>query len=146
MGHDPLNLAGLALAGANAGAGSRGDDGILTAGEASTLDLDGVDLVVLSACDTARGQVASGEGVIGLVQGFRMAGARRVIASLWPVSDEGTRLLMERIYGGMLREKDPLPPAEALRRAALELRGLGEGYGPAVSSPRTWAAFVAYGR
>ena len=90
VGHDPMNLAGLAFAGANPREGGHGDDGILTAAEASYLDLDGVDLVVLSACETALGKAESGEGVIGLVQGFQMAGAKRVIASLWQVDDEAT--------------------------------------------------------
>ena len=54
---------------------------------------------------------------VGLVQGFQMAGAKRIIASLWQVDDEATRLLMQHLYEGMLREKDPLSPAEALREA-----------------------------
>ena len=123
-----------------------GDDGILTAAEASYLDLDGVDLVVLSACQTALGKAESGEGVIGLVRGFQMAGAKRVIASLWQVDDEATRLLMQHLYDGMLREEDPLSPAEALREAALKVRGSTGSRGQSFAAPRYWAAFVAYGR
>jgi CHAT domain-containing protein/Tfp pilus assembly protein PilF len=146
-GHDPMLLSGLALAGANPREGGGGDDGILTALEASYLDLDGVELVTLSACETARGTPESGEGVQGLVRAFQMAGARTVIASLWKVDDEATRLLMEGVYERMLREENPLSPAHALREASLALRELEDAAGkPRFASPRYWAAFVAYSR
>ncbi|MCC7138129.1 MAG: tetratricopeptide repeat protein [Planctomycetes bacterium] len=145
-GHDPMLLSGLALAGANPRDGAHGDDGILTALEASYLDLDGADLVTLSACETARGTAESGEGVLGLVAGFQMAGARRVIASLWKVDDEATRLLMEGVYARMLRTEDPRSPADALREAALALRATKDPAGRVrFAAPRHWAAFVAYG-
>ncbi len=138
-GWDPMLLAGLAFAGASTGDGGGGDDGILTALEASNLDLDGTDLVVLSACETARGRAEPGEGILGLVAGFRMAGARRVVASLWPVDDETAGLFMQRFYEAMLRGENPLPPAQALREASLAVRA-------AHPAPRHWAAFVLYGR
>ena len=146
-GHDPMLLSGLALAGANPRDGAGGDDGVLTALEASYLDLDGVDVVTLSACETARGTAESGEGVLGLVSAFQMAGARDVLASLWKVDDEATRLLMEGVYERMLRKEHPLTPADALREAASALRVTRD---PATgrarfASPRYWAAFVAYG-
>jgi CHAT domain-containing protein len=147
LGHDPLALSGLALAGANPRAGGGDDDGIFTALEASYLDLDGVDLVTLSACETARGSVAVGEGVLGLVSAFQMAGARDVLASLWRVDDEATRRLMEGLYARMLRKESPLGPAEALRESALALRDTVEPDGKRrFAGPRYWAAFVAYGR
>ena len=146
-GHDPMLLSGLAMAGANPREGAAGDDGILTALEASYLDLDGVDLATLSACETAKGTAESGEGVQGLVQAFQMAGARRVIASLWKVDDEGTRRLMDGVYERMLRRENSLSPADALREAAISLRDLKDASGKArFASPRFWAAFVAYGR
>lgn len=146
-GHDPMLLSGLAMAGANPREGAAGDDGILTALEASYLDLDGVDLVTLSACETAKGTAESGEGVQGLVQAFQMAGARRVIASLWKVDDEATRRLMEGVYERLLRTENPLAPADALREAALALRDSMDASGKArFAAPRYWAAFVAYGR
>jgi CHAT domain-containing protein len=131
-------LAGLALAGANR-RGEEGEDGILTALEASHLHLDGCDLVVLSACETALGTALPGEGVLGLVQGFRTAGARGVVASLWKVDDDATRLLMDRFHTARLVADPPLSPPEALRRAARALRE-----DPRYSAPRHWAAFVAY--
>jgi CHAT domain-containing protein len=139
-GHDPMLRSGLALAGANS-VSDADDDGLLTAAEVSDLDLSTCDLVVLSACDSARGTVAAGEGVLGLVRGFRLAGAGTVVGSLWPVRDEATRLLMERFYDALLREKDPLPPARALHEASRWLRAQ-----PRFSAPRHWAAFVVYGR
>jgi CHAT domain-containing protein len=145
-GPDPMLLCGLAMAGAAAGDGGGGDDGILTALEASTLDLGGCDLVVLSACETARGTAEAGEGVLGLVAGFRIAGAERVIGSLWKVHDEATRLLMARFYDGILRQEKPLSPAEALRDAARWVRTQQGTGGRAFEAPRYWAAFVAYGK
>jgi CHAT domain-containing protein len=144
-GYDPMALAGLALAGANPRDGGGGDDGILTALEVSALDLDGVGLVTLSACQTASGDAADGEGVIGLVAGFQMAGALSVVASLWNVDDEATRLLMERFAALHLDPADPRPPSEALRRASLWLRDAKPG-GRDRSAPRLWGAFVCYER
>jgi CHAT domain-containing protein len=146
-GWDPMLLAGLALAGANERSGGGEDDGIFSALEASYLDLDACDLVVLSACDTARGKAESGEGVLGLVRGFQMAGAKQVIASLWPVDDEATRLLMERFYALYLDDESPRPAATALREASLWLRDQARGAnGRRFDHPRHWAAFVVYGR
>lgn len=146
-GHDPMLLSGLAMAGANPREGADGDDGILTALEASYLDLEGVDLVTLSACETARGTPESGEGVQGLVSAFQMAGARRVVASLWRVDDEGTRRLMDGLYERMLRKESPLSPADALREASLALRDWKDADGNArFAAPKYWAPFVAYGR
>jgi CHAT domain-containing protein len=146
-GYDPMVLTGLALAGANPRAGGGGDDGILTALEASYLDLDGCDLVVLSACDTAGGVSVSGEGVLGLVRGFRTAGARGVVASLWPVGDAAVPVLMDGFYARLAAEEEPLPPAEALREACRALRDSIEAAGKRpFARPRDWAAFVAFGR
>jgi CHAT domain-containing protein len=144
-GHDPMLLAGLALAGANPREGADGDDGILTAAEASYMDLEGCDLVVLSACETARGTPESGEGVLGLVHGFELAGAKSVVGSLWKVDDDATRLLMDKFYEGYLGMEKPLAPSEALRAAALWLRDSKPG-GKDYSAPRYWAAFVCYER
>ena len=145
-GHDPMLLSGLAMAGANPREGAAGDDGILTALEASYLDLKGVELVTLSACETAKGTAEAGEGVQGLVSAFQMAGARRVVASLWKVDDEGTRRLMEGLYERMARKVNPLAPGDALREAALSLRDSKHATGKArFANPRYWAAFVCYG-
>jgi CHAT domain-containing protein len=141
-GHDPRSLAGLAFAGANPRHGGGDDDGILTAGEASYLDLDGCGLVVLSACETARGTAPSGEGVIGLVQAFQMAGAKQVLGSLWKVDDAATQALMAEFYAA--RAANPGGPtagaAESLRLAQARVRER-----PAWRHPYYWAAWVAWG-
>ena len=128
-------------AGANPREGGGGDDGILTALEASHLDLDGVELVVLSACNTALGKAESGEGVIGLVQGFQMAGARRVIGSLWKVDDEATRALMVKFYElWNPKEGKRMGATAALKAAQAHVRSHAKW-----SHPYFWAAWVLWG-
>jgi CHAT domain-containing protein len=103
---NPMHRSGLALAGANTtiAAWKRGDappieeDGILTAEDVSTLDLKGTWLVTLSACDTGSGEARAGEGVMGLRRGFVEAGARNLLMSLWPISDEFTVQIMSDFY------------------------------------------------
>jgi CHAT domain-containing protein len=117
FGHNPGLLSGLVLAGANAPAKPDQDDGILTAMEVADLDLRGVNLVVLSACETGLGATAGGEGVLGLQRAFQSAGARSVVASLWKVEDQGTAALMGLFYHKLWRENKT--PVDALREAQL---------------------------
>jgi len=150
-GFHPGLLSGLALAGANVRPTPLGkDDGILTALEVAELDLAKVELAVLSACETGLGEVAGGEGLLGLQRAFQVAGARSVVASLWKVPDIATQNLMARFYEQLWRQG--LPPRAALRAAQLEM--LREGYRrglvplpadaprPDRVPPFYWAAFV----
>jgi CHAT domain-containing protein len=114
-GYHPGLLSGLALAGANEPTAE--DDGILTASEVESLNLGKVDLVVLSACETGLGNAAGGEGLLGLQRGFQVAGARTVVASLWSVPDQATRVLMERFYENLWKKK--MGKLAALREAQL---------------------------
>jgi tetratricopeptide (TPR) repeat protein len=86
------------------------------------------ELVTISACDTALGRQAGGEGFVGFTQALLMSGARSVCLSLWKVDDTATALLMTRFYQNMLGKRDglskPMPKAEALGEAKKWLRGL----------------------
>ena len=92
------------------------------------------DLVTLSACETALGRDAGGEGFVGFTQALLMSGTRSVCLSLWKVDDTATAVLMQRFYANLLGRrpglKDPMPKAEALREAKAWLRGLRR--------PRCW--------
>src|ERR1700683_2042430 len=103
------------------------DDGVLTALEVGELDLSKVELAVLSACETGLGEVAGGEGLLGLQRAFQVAGAHSVVASLWSVGDEPTRALMARFYENLWTKGQP--PAQALREAQLSMLSgdLGRG-------------------
>ncbi|WP_037584463.1 CHAT domain-containing tetratricopeptide repeat protein, partial [Stigmatella aurantiaca] len=108
----------------------------VTALELAGLDLWGTQLVVLSACDTGRGDVKLGQGVYGLRRAFVVAGAETVVMSLWTVNDETTRTLMEAYYRALLAGQGR---ATALREAMRELR-LTQPH------PHYWAPFIAMGR
>jgi CHAT domain-containing protein/tetratricopeptide (TPR) repeat protein len=133
---NPLLRSGLALAGANL-TRDPNDDGILTALEASGLNLWGTKLVTLSACDTGVGEVRNGEGVYGLRRAFVLAGAETLVMSLWPVSDYITREMMTAYYTGL---RAGLGRGDALRHAKLAmLKRKGRQH------PFYWASFIQSG-
>ena len=133
---NPLLRSGLALAGANQGR-SGDDDGVLTALEATALNLWGTKLVVLSACDTGVGEVKSGDGVYGLRRALFLAGTESQLMSLWPVSDRSTHDLMVRYYQELVKDTGR---GEALRRAQLAmLRDSTRRH------PYYWASFILAG-
>jgi tetratricopeptide (TPR) repeat protein/CHAT domain-containing protein len=157
---NPGLLSGLAFAGANMEPEAGKDDGVLTALEVSALDLSQVDTVVLSACETGLGQVAGGEGLLGLQRAFQVAGAKTVVASLWKVDDRSTQLLMKEFYGNLWERK--LGKLESLRQAQIKLLREGVRWKDPSSSrglslvddqpadsgalpPFYWAAFVLSG-
>lgn len=133
---NPLLRSGLALSGANIQK-SGDENGILTALQASSLNLWGTKLVTLSACDTGIGEVKDGEGVYGLRRAFFLAGTQSLVMSLWPVSDAVTREMMVDYYTGLKRG---LGRGEALRQAELAmLKRKGRQH------PFYWASFIESG-
>ncbi|HEX8191247.1 MAG TPA: CHAT domain-containing protein [Pyrinomonadaceae bacterium] len=124
----------LALAG-----GGAGEDGLLEAWELTRLDLK-ADLVVLSACETARGRAAAGEGMIGLSWAMFLAGVPSLVVSQWKVESAGTRELMVNFHRGLIAPTPKLTKGEALRQAALKLLK-----NPETNHPFYWAGFVLVG-
>ncbi len=135
-GENPLLRSGLAMAGFNQRQ-SGVDDGVLTALEVTGLNLDGTELVVMSACDTGRGDILNGEGVYGLRRAFTLAGARTQLSSLWKVDDTTTQQLMVKFYQNLAAGKGR---SDALRQAQLALM---QDSGKQI--PYFWAAFVSSG-
>ena len=138
---NPMVRCGIALAGANhAGqiTNAVAEDGVLTGLEASLLNLQGTELVILSACDTGKGEVRIGEGVMSLRRAFRIAGAQTVLASQWPVNDKATSQLMTEF---IRRWRSGAPRAKAWREAQLSLLHSKE-----FASPYFWAAFTLTGQ
>lgn len=112
-------------------------DGLLRLGEIYALRMNR-SLVVLSSCESRAGQEFRGEGLASLAHGFLHAGARQVVASLWPVADGASSVLMEHFYREMLQGKRS--PAEALRQAQMAVKK-----DPRFNSPFYWAGFVVEG-
>ncbi len=130
---NPLLRSGLVFAGANVPAS--GVDSLLTALEASQLDLDGTELVTLSACETGVGTTATGEGVFGLRRAISLAGARSQLISLWEIDDDSTALLMKNFYGYLQAGESR---AAALNHAQRDVARVHD-------SPYYWAAFQLAG-
>jgi CHAT domain-containing protein len=162
----PMVMTGLVFAGANKP--STPSRGIVTGEALVDLDLSGLELAVLSACETGLGDVAGGEGSFGLQRAFHLAGTRDVVASLWKVPDRPTAALMALFYRN-LWDKD-MAPVEALRQAQLDIYRhpekipeLAEGFrgkfvevpgteetpvkatADGKAHPRLWAAFTLSG-
>jgi len=142
---DPMLRSGLYLAGATrsvcgASTNESVDDGVLTAYEASLLDLQGTELVVLSACETGLGSSRAGEGVFGLRRAFQEAGSSSVLISMWQVPDEETTQLMSLFYKHWLAGNDK---HRALWLAQQELRKDLQSRN--ADYPYYWGAFVLVG-
>ena len=141
--NNPMMRSGLAFAGVLKYARNKEaydpelpiEDGFLTAFEAQNLNLDGTELVVLSACETGLGDVQNGEGVYGLQRGFQAAGAKAVLMSLWTVDDGSTQELMTIFYQKWLNGQSK---RDAFQAAQQSLRAK-------YKSPYHWGAFVLIG-
>jgi CHAT domain-containing protein len=150
-GRHPGIMTGLVFAGVNRPPGGAVEGCLLTALEATELDLRGAELVTLSASDTGMGWTARGEGVLGLQRAFLVGGARSVVAAQWKVPDDPTHALMCEFYKRLWDSK-PLAKAKALQEAQVwmiekgSLRGVPEpkdADGPL--PPFFWAAFTLAG-
>lgn len=154
---NPLLRSGLILAGVKQGRSGAREDGVLTALEASGLDLWGTKLVVLSACETGLGDVRNGAGVYGLRRALVLAGSETQVMTLWQVSDIATRDLIINFYERLQKGEGR---AEALRRVQLAMlkgealnstrgtRGLALGGSSTAARrnhPYYWAAFIESG-
>ena len=115
------------------------EDGFLEAREIMKLDLH-ADLAVLSACQTARGQVGSGEGLIGMSWALFIAGTSTTVASQWKVDSASTARLMIDFHRNLQSEKVRTGAAEALRQAAIKLMA-----DPKYRHPFFWSGFVVVG-
>ncbi len=167
-GYNPGLLSGIVFAGANrtrtkfvraaggTNTSSDFDDGIVTAEEIASMQLGNVRLAVLSACETGLGEVAGGEGMLGLQRAFQIAGARTTVTSLWAVNDLATSWLMQEFYRNQLEPDRRLPVLDALREAQLavmrsetaaqkEFASQNNSTPPPRLSPQIWAPFVLTG-
>lgn len=143
FGESPLLRSGIALAGANRVSqrkeGQEGDDGYLTALEVAQLDWEGTELVVISACESGRGEIKAGEGVYGLKRAIAVSGARSSLLSLWKVDDRATAAFMKSFYEKL---KAGQGRAAAIASTQKEFRNHGI---PMWRHPYVWAAFQLSG-
>src|SRR5213075_1416743 len=114
--YHPNLLSGIMLSGAEKPL-HWGEDNRLYAIEIQTLDLRGVDLVMLASCETALGEKAAGEGLVGIQRAFQIAGARTVVAAMWKVPAQSTTMIMGRFYDNLWNKRRN--KLESLREAQL---------------------------
>jgi CHAT domain-containing protein len=136
---NPLLHSGLVFAGAN----THRESSLLTAQQIASLDMSGLDWAVLSACSTGSGKpLQDGEGVLGLERAFRVAGARSVIMTLWPVDDNMARRFTHELYRNRLGRHDSTADSVwgATRTLLQQRRASGQS-----THPWYWAGFVGSG-
>lgn len=115
---------------------TNGEDGFLTAQEISKMNFNNLDLVVLSACETAQGDRGSDDSVLGLQRGFKMAGANTILMSLYKVDDEATKIFMVEFYKNLMKGKSK---CQSLKEAQRYLRTTRNGK---YNYFKYWASFI----
>jgi len=133
---NPMLKSGIVLSGANKSIKNAKDYGILTALKLSGLNLNGTELVTLSACDTAKIDIKDTNSLSALFKAFSFAGARRVLLTLWAIKDKETKDFMQIFYKNSVLYKNY---PKALKMTKLEI--IKKGY-----SPLYWAGFILYGQ
>ncbi|HEX2271111.1 MAG TPA: CHAT domain-containing tetratricopeptide repeat protein, partial [Pyrinomonadaceae bacterium] len=137
--HGTLNNASPMYSYLTLAGGGPDDDGLLEAWELMQLDLK-AELAVLSACETARGRIGAGEGMIGFSWAMFIAGVPSIVVSQWKVESAGTRDLMVNFHRSLISPSASKTKPDALRQAALKLMR-----NPETSHPFYWAGFVLVG-
>jgi len=133
---NPMLKSGIVLSGANSSIINKSGDGIITALELSRLNLKGTKLVVLSACETGVGEIQEAQGVAGINRAFMSAGAKRVIMSLWSVSDMATSWLMKEFYKNLSKNMSYSSALANAKRSMIKNRN---------SHPYYWSGFIESG-
>ena len=143
---EPMVLSGLTLAGANLGLkgilDENGDDGLLYSLEVLGLNLQGTELVSLSACETGKGVIDYSEGVYGLIRAFRTAGAKNVLMTLSKVGDEDAKEFITKFYEIWLTALEGTSPSEALDDTRRHFIGPEN---PKFRDPDFWSPYVTVG-
>ncbi|MBI3844783.1 MAG: CHAT domain-containing protein [Planctomycetes bacterium] len=135
--HDGLLASGVFMYESSERSGGPDQVHFLSGREILEMDMSGVDLAVLSACETSSGSASKHRGLLGLSSAFLFAGCKNVVGSLWRIDDRATRIFMEEFYAGLSRGE---APGKALRNTKNLFRTSKE-----FSSPFYWAAFTLWG-
>jgi CHAT domain-containing protein len=118
--------------------GGDSSDSVLTAADIVKIDLSQSDLVVLLACETAKGQAVNGQGSLGFQSAFMAAGARSLLVALWRVPADASKELVQNFYSGLFKRH--LSRTEALKQAQDALRSQ-----PRFADPWNWGGWVLVG-
>lgn len=137
FGSNPYLKSGLVL-GTVSNNGKDLNDNVLTAYEVMDMKLKTTSLVVLSACESAKGEVKPGQGIYGLQRAFKIAGAKNVLVSVKTVDDKATQLLMEYFYKNVANGNTYI---DALRNAQLQMINH-----PLFNDPKYWSNFILIGQ
>lgn len=142
-----MNSCGLALSGANRifeeNSTDRLNAGILTASEISAINLSNIDFIFLSACQTGLGYISS-DGVYGLQRGFKIAGVKSMIYTLWDVNNDACEMFEKEFYTNYFAGRSKYESFVAARNKLRSFIGVYNGRPYDFSNPKYWAGFVLH--